>query len=160
MEYWKLLIFLIIQLLNVTVSTIKYIVTVKSKPSIASIVNAISYTIGNIITIMIVKLNPTIAIIITFFSNLIGVPIGRFIVDKFTKDKLWIYDATIKCDFYYIRWLKDSFKDYNIHCLFEEISKDEMYTFKVFSESKDDSRKIKDILNKITNCRYHIIESR
>jgi len=160
MDYSKLIIFIVVQLLNVTVSTIKYVVTVKSKPGIASVVNAISYTIGNLVTIMIVKLNPTWAIILTFFSNLVGVPLGRYVVDKFTKDKLWIYDATIKCDYLFIRTLKDKFKEYGIHCLFDEISEDEMYMIKIFSESKDDSRNIKDTLNKIGNCRYHIIESR
>lgn len=152
-----LILFSIAQVLNVITSTIKYVATVKSKPSVAAIVNALSYTIGNIVTILLVKQDVYFAIVITFISNLVGVPLGRLIVDKLTKDRLFIFTATAKTQLDKILELKEYLKDFGIQSTWQEITED-LYRVDIYSNSKAQSDIIRDRLSEL-NCKYHIIEA-
>ena len=155
-----LLIYAAVQLVNVIISTIKYVVTVKSRPDVAAIVNALSYTVSAVITYFIAKQDILPVIIITFVSNMIGVPIGRWIVDKCSKERLWVYHATVRCTEAEAMKIRKQLKDENlVHSTFEEISLNTLYSMRFFAYGKEDSRAIKSILES-KDAKYYIIEPR
>ena len=83
-----IILFALVQLLSVIISTLKYILTGNTKPWVATVINAAACAIGNLATICLVKQDATLGIIITFIDTLIGVPFARFIIDKCRKDRL------------------------------------------------------------------------
>ena len=154
-----LVLFAVCQVINVIFSTFKYVLTVKAKPSVAAFANALSYTINAIVTYLLVTQEPLFIIIITFTSNIIGVPVGRLILDKFEKEKLWVYNATIKVTKDKAARIRSTLKDYcNIHSTFEEIAEDEIYSMKFFAYSKNDSEIVKAVLDKY-KAKYYIIRT-
>jgi hypothetical protein len=148
----------IVQLINVILSTIKYIVTIRCKPFTAAVVNAVSYTVNGVIVYFITQQGILVVIGVTFLTNMIGVPIGKWIVDKLEKDRLWIYNATISCDENTIKRMKRNFKNDNIDCIYREIVHNKKYSIDIFSYNKKDSRIIKDEITKY-NGKYYIVES-
>lgn len=100
--------FFILQLLNVILSTIKTVATVKSPFWAAAIVNAIYYGFYTFIIKAIGDANfkefcgikvtvPSVVIIaiITILTNLIGVYISLKLMDKIKKDDLWLLKVTV-----------------------------------------------------------------
>lgn len=85
LKMMQVVIFSVLQVINVICSTMKYVLTVKARPAVAAIANAASYTIGALITYLLVKQELYIIIPVTFLSNIIGVPIGRLILSCFEK---------------------------------------------------------------------------
>lgn len=153
-----ILMFIVIQFVTVIISTIKSITTVRSTPAVAGIVNAVSYTFNAGIVKLITEQNIYIVLLITLISNLIGVPIGKIIVDKIEKSKLWIYIATIESDEEYTKAIKDLLLVKNISCIYQEIIPNKLYELKAYSKTKNDSVYIKQVLNNFDNIKYHIIE--
>lgn len=150
-----LIIFISIQLITTIISTVKSIVTVNSSKSVASIVNAISYTFGAIVTKLITKQPFEIIIMVTFFANLIGVYIAKYIMEKTKKERLWIFNATVKTvksDF-----MEIDLQNRNIQYTILK-AKNHRDFFTIFSNSKGESALIKEILEKYES-KYSIIES-
>jgi len=148
------------QLLLAIIATIRYIVTVKASPMTAALIATAYSTISSIGTKLLTTQSMYIIIIASIITNLVGVLIGRLLVDRFTKARLWVYNATIKCDYKLIEELRNIFKRAGIHSMYDTVSEDKMYILKIFAESKEQSKLIKSLLNAITSCKYHIIESR
>ena len=92
----SIVIFVIIQLLTVITSTVKSIATVKSSPTVAGIINAVAYTFNAVVVKLITSQGIYVVLLVTFLSNLIGVPLGKVIMNKLEKERLWVYNATIK----------------------------------------------------------------
>jgi len=155
-----LYLYIIAELLNVIIATMKYVVTVKSGPIIAGIVNTISSVFGYIVIKLLTDQSMTIIIVVTILTNLIGVPLGKIILSKFEKEKLFIFNATVKCDNIHAIALREYLKtNFDIHSTYNEIVSDQIYDFKIFSTSKTNSNIIKDYLGKF-NAKYNIVESR
>lgn len=91
----SIVIFVIIQLVNVFLSTIKSVLTVNGSKSTAAIINSISYTIGAVITKLLTEQSFVVAIVVTFFANLIGVYAAKLFLETTKKEKLWLYLATM-----------------------------------------------------------------
>ena len=156
-----IIIFIIAQLINVIISTLKYILTSKAKPIMAAAINAVSYTVGAAVTYLISKEdNLTIVMIITFLANIAGVPIGRWIVDNFSKDRLWVYNATMKINKNDMDRIYTTFKSIdNISCVYEELDYDKLYEVKFFANNKEDSKRVVALLKRF-HAKYYIIEPR
>lgn len=150
--------YIILQFIMVLLNTFKSIVIVKSTPTAASLVTTISYTLNAVIIKFVTKQEFIIVIIVTIFTNLIGVALARYILDIISKDKLWVYDVTIKDNLVEILNIKHQLKDIKINCMYNEIVQNELYEIKIFSTSKENSRDIKSILSNYS-CKYHIIET-
>ena len=93
----KLLItFIILNIVNVILQTIKSICTVKCGKFMAAAANALAY---GLYTIVIIYTNCELAlfakVIIVALSNFIGVYAVKFIEDKLNKDKLWKFEINI-----------------------------------------------------------------
>ena len=152
-----LVIFVVIQLINVIFSTIKSVATVKSDPTTAARINGISYTISNILTKFLVGQTFATVIISTYLTNRVGVQIGRYITDKRQPEKLWVYKCHFKMAEDEIINLKQLFKDSNIDCIYKELSYNERYLLEVYAYTKEDSSKTKNILGNYS-CYCHIEE--
>lgn len=158
----EIVIFIIAQVLTVITSTIKSIATVKSTPTVAGIINAIAYTINALVVKLITGQDMYVVLIITFLSNIIGVPLGKMIMDKLEKERLWVYVATINCNHNFIREHKENLSQHDLPCIYQEIIGDKLYELKVYSSTKQDSTIIKkefDNIGKLNiKIKYHIIE--
>ena len=92
-----LLTFIILNIFNVIIQTVKSIATVKCGKTAAAIINAVAYGLYTIVTVyMLCELDLWVKALIVAVCNLIGVYIVKLIEEKSRKDKLWKVEATIK----------------------------------------------------------------
>ena len=91
-----IIIFALATLINVLLSTIRSITTIKSNKWIAGLVNAISYGFYTwLVVLTVADFNLWIKVGITAIANFIGVWIVKFIEEKARKDKMWRIDLAI-----------------------------------------------------------------
>lgn len=92
-----LLTFIILNIFNVIIQTVKSIATVKCGKTAAAIINAVAYGLYTIVTVyMLCELELWVKALIVAVCNLIGVYVVKFLEEKARKDKLWKIEATIK----------------------------------------------------------------
>lgn len=156
-----LLFFIFITLLNIITATIKTVVIVKSGPVLAGLISTINATINAVSTLTIARQeDPVIVIAVTLIANAVAVPTTKFILNKLEKDKLWVYDATIRTTQEKIEEFRSYLKDMQgIHSTWTAISEDHLYSMKIFVYTKNESRIVKSQLSQL-NAKYHIIEPR
>ena len=88
--------FIILNIINVILQTVKSIVTVKCGKVVASLTNAIAFGLYTIVTVYTMcELPLMIKAGIVALTNLIGVFIVKLIEEKTRKDKLWKVEATV-----------------------------------------------------------------
>lgn len=108
-----LIIFIILNIVNVILQTVKSICTVKCGKFIAAAANALAY---GLYTIVIIYTNCELALIakvaIVALSNFIGVYVVKFIEDKLNKDKLWKFEITFPN--YHLEKINAYLNDYGI----------------------------------------------
>ena len=80
-EILSISIFFGLQLVNVILSTIRSIVTVRASRHTAAIINAISYTFYNGIVKLLTAQDMSVILATTFITNIIGVYTANFILD-------------------------------------------------------------------------------
>ena len=154
----SIIIFILVQLFTVITSTVKSIATVKSSPTVAGIVNAVAYTFNAVVVKLITGQEMYVVLIVTFLSNLIGVPLGKIIMEKVEKEKLWVYQVTIRCEEKSINYIKTKSKQsHDIGSVYQEIIPDELYEMKIYACSKESSKIVKKILQ-LYDAKYFIIQ--
>ena len=100
-QYWGLVImsllttFILLNILNVIIQTVKSLATVKCGKTVAALVNAVAYGLYTIVVVyMMCDLNLYVKAGIIALCNLVGVWVVKFIEEKLRKDKLWKIEAT------------------------------------------------------------------
>ena len=153
-----ILIFAIATIVNVTLSTIRSICTIKGGKWISAITNAICYGFYPLIVMLTAKgtVDIVVNMAITATANFICVWIIKFVEEKARKDKLWKVEATVLRG-----WTKELHKalvEAEIpHNYLENVGK---YTlFNIFCEKQSDSAKAKEILNRF-EAKYFVTESK
>lgn len=153
-----IIIFAIATVVNVTLSTIRALCTVKGGKWISAITNAICYGFYPLIVMLTAKgtVDIVVNMAITAIANFICVWIIKFVEEKARKDKLWKVEATVLRG-----WTKElhrSLVEAQIpHNYLENVGK---YTlFNIFCEKQSDSTKAKEILNKY-EAKYFVTESK
>jgi uncharacterized protein YebE (UPF0316 family) len=153
-----IIIFALATVVNVTLSTIRSICTIKCGKWLSALTNAICYGFYPLIVMLTAK--GTVEIIvnmaITAIANFICVWIIKYVEEKARKDKLWKVEATVLRG-----WTKDLHKalvEAEIpHNYLENVGK---YTlFNIFCEKQSDSAKAKEILDKY-EAKYFVTESK
>lgn len=93
-----MLLFTILSIFNVVLSTIRSLATIKCGKLIASIVNAIYYGYYTVVLVFTVcdDIPLWLRVVICSVCNLFGVFIVKMIEEKIQKDKLWKIECTIK----------------------------------------------------------------
>lgn len=91
-----LIIFIVLNVINVILQTVKSICTVKCGKVVASLVNAITFGVYTIVLIyMVCDLPLFTKAIIVALCNLVGVYVVKVIEEKMRKDKLWLVKVTM-----------------------------------------------------------------
>ena len=152
----SIVIFVIIQLVNVFLSTIKSVLTVNGSKSTAAIINSISYTIGAVITKLLTEQSFVVAIVVTFFANLIGVYAAKLFLETTKKEKLWLYLATMT-SVDEQKEVEKELKYRNIRFTLL-IAENDRYFITIFSYSKAESAYIRELL-KQHHIKYSILEN-
>lgn len=149
-------IFVVIQLINVFLSTIKSVITVNGSKTTAAVINAISYTFGAVITKLLTQQSFTVAIVVTFLSNLVGVYAAKFFLEATRKEKLWLYLATIT-SVEEQQKIETELKYRNVKFTLLTAENDR-YFITIFSYSKAESAFIIELL-KQHHIKYSVLES-
>ena len=152
-----LLVFIGINLINVILSTMKSILTIKSTRLVATLINAIAYGFYSLIVKQMSDFDTTIVVVVTIGTNLIGVYFSMWLLDKLKKDKIWKITVVVFGDDY--KEITDAlmtneigFNNYNLHTKYgQNIALD------IFSKSQKDSKLIKDLLADY-EVKYYITE--
>ena len=153
-----IVIFAIATIVNVTLSTIRAICTIKGGKWISAITNAICYGFYPLIVMLTAKGTVDILINmgITAIANFVCVWIIKFVEEKARKDKLWKVEATVLRG--WTNELHRSLVEAEIpHNYLENVGK---YTlFNIFCEKQSDSAKAREILNRF-EAKYFVTESK
>lgn len=150
-----ILLFTILQLINVVLSTIKSIVTVKGTTFQSALMNTIYYSLYTIIVIYTVSdfgcgaWDLLIKIAIVGITDFIGVYISAWLMNRFKKDKLWEIVATVdqSVSIYAVELTEMALKESNISYNVTPTQKQNEYVFHIYSKNQNESQTIKAILN-------------
>ena len=141
-----IIVFIVASLINVILSTLKSVITVKGGRLIACIINAISYGFNTIVIKSITDVDLWLAILITILSNLVGVYIALTIIRKFEKERLWKITVTVPTES--LHDLKHDLHDCEIAFITYKTSYEKYKVVDIFSNNKNESRAIKNLLSK------------
>lgn len=90
-----LILFIVLNVVNVILQTIKSIATVKCGRWMASIINAVAYGLYTIVIVYTnCELNLWAKVAVVAGANMVGVYVVKLIEEKMRKDKLWRIEAT------------------------------------------------------------------
>ena len=142
-----LILYLMLQITNVILATIKSIVTIKGSKLSAALMNALSYSVNIIVVIYtVMDFSIWIKILITAITNFTGTYLGVYITEKLRKDRLWEIKATVITVNDYIN-IKNALKAQS-HIKYNSMTLDDNqgYLFYVYTKNKQQSKIVRDIL--------------
>ena len=91
-----LLLFIVLNAVNVVIQTIKSLCTIKCGKLVAAVVNAVAYGLYTVVVIYMVCELPLLwKVVIVGLCNFVGVFIVKWIEEKARKDKLWKVEMTV-----------------------------------------------------------------
>lgn len=152
-----LLLFIVMNILNVIIQTVKSLATIKGGKMVAATVNALAYGLYTYIVVLTMCDLPLLAkCLIVATANFIGVYVVKHFEEKARKDKLWKLEATVLRG--HTQALRSELDRADIsHNYLENVGK---YTlFNIFMPTQKESQKVKDILAKY-NAKYFVTESK
>lgn len=95
-----LLVFIILNIINVIIQTIKSLCTINGGKTVAAIVNAAAYGFYTIVVVYMMSDLPLFTkAFIVGACNLVGVYIVKLVEEKRRKDKLWKVEMTVNNEF-------------------------------------------------------------
>ena len=151
-----LIIFIVLNIVNVIIQTVKSIATIKCGKGMASVVNAIAYGLYTVVVVYTVcDLLLWLKVVVVGLCNLVGVFCVKWGEEKARKDKLWKVEATVKpCEF-------EAIKTYcEVADLpFSYIDIDKYILFNFYCATQKESAIVKDLLDK-HNAKYFVSESK
>ena len=149
-----IIIFTVCSLVNVILSTMKTILTVRSTKVVASVINAVTYGFYAIVVKQLASLDLTVTVIVTIATNLIGVYLSMWLMDKMKKDCLWKISITTK-DKNIVKKIENFDIEYTLSPI--QYKKETYYSIEIFSKNQKDSTIIKNILNEY-KVKYNVTE--
>lgn len=153
-----LVIFIILNIINVIMQTVRSITTVKCGKVTASLMSAISYGLYTVVLVyMTCDLNIYVKALVVAVCNLIGVYIVKLLEEKSRKDKIWKIDVTIDHKNY--NYIVESFNKFNIPYLALEVNNCGYDRFEIYSYTQKDSGMIKELLEAY-EAKYFVTESK
>lgn len=148
------IIFFICSLINVMLSTLKTILTVKASKGVATIINAITYGFYAIVVKQLASLDLITTVTVTIITNIIGVYVSMWLLERIKKDCLWKISVTTKDN-----TLVEKLEKFSISYVMNPVQykKQTYYNIDVFSENQKDSSIIENILKEY-KVKYNITE--
>lgn len=152
-----LIIFILLNAINVVIQTIKSLLTVKGGKFMAAVANAIAYGFYTIVVIyMVCELPLWQKVVIVGGCNFIGVYVVKLIEEKMRRDKLWKVEVTIpatKKDNLLDECVKRGIDHYN----YVDINR--YYIFNFFCNTQQESRIVRELLKEFS-AKYFVSESK
>ena len=156
MEMKLLILFIVMNILNVVIQTIKSIATIKCGKTAAALINALAYGLYTYIIVLTNCDLPLLAkCLIVASANFVGVWVVKYFEEKARKDKLWKVEATIPVE------VAEKVKhDLRANCLpHNYIDIERYYLFNVYCENQEQSKVAKVVLD-YYNAKYFVSESK
>lgn len=148
--------YVVFNILNVVIQTVKSIVTIKCNKWVAAVVNAIAY---GLYTYIIVLTNADIdlwfKIIVVALANLVGVFIVKWIEEKKRKEMLWKVEFTIKKEF--LENVKTLLTLAKVPHSYIEIGRNVIIN--AYCATSKESESVKEIIKKY-NAKYFVSETK
>ncbi len=152
-----LILFVVMNVLNVIIQTVKSICTIKCGKVVAAIVNAVAYGLYTYIVVLTMCDLPLLAkCLIVAGCNFVGVFVVKLFEEKARKDKLWKVEATVprECAVEVDKYLEENEIPYN------RLKTSGNYDiFNIFCRYQEQSRLVKIILDKHF-AKYFVSESK
>lgn len=148
--------FIIFNIINVIIQTVKSIVTIKCNKWVASITNAIAYGLYTYIVVLTASdLDLWFKIAVTAGANLVGVFIVKWIEEKKRKEMLWKIEFTVKTNFaknvdklLSVAKIPHSYIEIGNHTIFN-----------AYCSTSKESESVKEIIKKY-NAKYFVSETK
>ena len=138
-----LMLFIVLNVANVIIQTIKSIATIKCGKTVASIVNAVAYGLYTYVVVFMNcdDLSLFARAVIVAVANLVGVWVVKYVEEKKAKDKLWKVELAVLGDKLDIadRLIQDSEIPYNIMFVGDWVM------FNAYCETKADTHKMSEV---------------
>lgn len=151
-----LLTFIILNIINVIMQTVKSIATLKCGKGVAAVVNAITFALYTVVTVyMMCELPLILKAIVVGLCNLIGVYIVKFCEEKARKDKLWKVEVTLRP--HYAQTVANLLNEMNIPFNWVDIKK--YYLFNIYCATQKESAVVRNIVEQY-NAKYFVTESK
>lgn len=148
--------YVVFNILNVVIQTVKSIVTIKCNKWVAAVVNAVAY---GLYTYIIVLTNADIdlwfKIIVVALANLVGVFIVKWIEEKKRKEMLWKVEFTVKSEV--LQDVKTLLTLAKVPHSYIEIGKNTI--FNAYCATGRESESVKEIIKKY-NAKYFVSETK
>lgn len=155
-----LILFIVLNALNVVIQTVKSLCTVKCGKTIAAIVNALAYGLYTVVLVyMQCDLSTLAKALVVGGCNLVGVYIVKVVEEKLQKEKLWKVELTIKNDYQTLSELTNRLNTQNIPFNYSVTDNQEDAVFNIFCYTKAQSRKLKKSIEDL-NAKYFITENK
>lgn len=157
MDNKLLILFIVLNVVNVIIQTVKSIATIKCGKTVAALVNAIAYGLYTVVVVYTVcELPLWLKVVVVGGANLIGVYLVKLFEEKSRKDKLWKVEATVLRG--WTKELHSALVEAEIsHNYLENVGK---YTlFNLYCDTQTESRKAKEILTKY-DAKYFVSETK
>lgn len=143
------LIFATLQLINVILSTVRSVATIRSSRWVAALLSAIYFGFYTVIIIYTVddSINLWIKVAITATINFIGTYAGRWIADRFAKERMWEIVATVEDG---VADLQIELSRLGVFFLCNEATTDSrtIVVFHIYSQKRESSRSVRIALTK------------
>ena len=153
----ELSLFIILQIVNVILSTIKSIVLSKGYKWGTIISNTIYFGIYTAVLKQLALIDDMfLLVVITMIANFFGTWVGFDILERIRKADLWIVKTVVKID--RIKDYKAALNEAGIKYISYQTTWDECTAVDIFSESRDESKIIKKILEQF-DAKYSVYVS-
>lgn len=145
MESTLLIQFIIFNILNVIIQTVKSVATIKCGKGMAALVNAVAYGFYTYIVVLTMCDLPLLwKALIVALCNLVGVYVVKWIEEKARKDKLWLVKITVPAaEFQDVKTALDS---YDIPFTYYDVKK--YIVFNTFCETQKETNLVTDLCKK------------
>ena len=147
------LVFFTMQFINVILSTMKTILTVKANKHIAMLINTVTYTFYSGVVKLLTEQSMVVVLAVTFLTNVLGVYIAMFILEKARKDVLWKIEVTVGnevAEELHVRMTE-------VPHSYIEVGKNTLFNF--YCATQKESARVKEIVNEY-NAKYFVAESK
>ncbi len=156
MDTKLLLVFIVLNIANVIIQTVKSIATVKCGKASAAVINAVAYGLYTIVTVYLMcELDLYLKAGIVALCNLVGVYVVKLIEEKARKDKLWKVEATVLPS--QAEWLISRLTEQYIP--FNYIDVEKYVIFNIYCATQNESSIAKAHLD-VANAKYFVSESK
>ena len=145
MEYTLLIQFIIFNILNVIIQTVKSVATIKCGKGMAALINAVAYGFYTYIVVLTMCDLPLLwKALIVALCNLVGVYVVKWIEEKARKDKLWLVKITVPAAKF--QDVKTALDGYNIPFTYYDVKK--YIVFNTFCETQKETNLVTDLCKK------------